>query len=68
MNFELDSQKDYRFTKWMIKKVGLHGIPPSAFFNDTNKTLMEHFVRFCFFKKDENLHKAAELLRDWAKK
>lgn len=65
MDSEIDAQKDYRFTKWMIKNVGLQGIPPSVFFNETNKSLMEQFVRYCFFKKDENLEKAASILQRW---
>lgn len=68
MNSESDAQKDYRFTKWLIKNVGLQGIPPSAFFTETNKSLMENFIRFCFFKKDETLHKAADILKNWISK
>lgn len=51
MNSESDAQKDYRFTKWMAKNVGVLGIPPSAFFNDSHKKLMETFVRYCFVKR-----------------
>lgn len=68
LSTELDAQKDYRFTKWMIRNVGLQGIPPSVFFNETNKSLMENFVRYCFFKKDENLEKAADILMNWVSK
>lgn len=62
---ETDAQKDYRFTKWMTKTIGLQGIPPSAFYSEVNKHLGENFVRYCFFKKDENLQKAAEILKKW---
>nr|XP_019546821.2 kynurenine--oxoglutarate transaminase 3-like [Aedes albopictus] len=62
---ETDTRKDYRFTKWMTKSVGLQGIPPSAFYSEPNKHLGEDYVRYCFFKKDENLQKAAEILRKW---
>lgn len=65
MNSESDPQKDYRFTKWMAKNVGVLGIPPSAFFNDSHKNLMEKFVRFCFVKREENLEKAADLFKNW---
>lgn len=65
MNSESDAQRDYRFTKWMIKNVGLQAIPPSAFFNQTNKSLMENFARFCFSKKDETLQIASDLLKTW---
>lgn len=62
---ETDSRRDYRFTKWMIKALGLQGIPPSAFYTEKHKHLAEDYVRFCFFKKDENLQKAAEILQNW---
>lgn len=65
MNSEPDPQRDYRFTKWMIKNVGLQGIPPSVFYNESNKHLLENYVRYCFFKKDENLEKAADILKKW---
>ncbi|KAF2884171.1 hypothetical protein ILUMI_21998 [Ignelater luminosus] len=62
---EKDKYKDYRFTKWMTKNVGLQGIPTSAFYNEAHKSLTEDFVRYCFIKKDENLQKAAEILEKW---
>lgn len=65
LSTESDDQKDKRFTKWMIKNVGLQGIPPSVFYSEQNKSLLENYVRFCFFKKDENLQKAASVLRNW---
>lgn len=65
LNEEKDKYKDYRFTKWMTKNVGLQGIPPSAFYSDPHKNLGENFVRYCFIKKDENLQKAADILRKW---
>ncbi|XP_066994581.1 kynurenine aminotransferase [Anabrus simplex] len=65
LNEETDKLKDYRFTKWMSKNVKLQGIPPSAFYSDPHKPLGESYVRYCFFKKDENLQKAAEILQKW---
>lgn len=62
---ETDARRDYRFTKWMTKTLGLQGIPPSAFYSEPNKHLAEDYVRYCFFKKDENLQKAAEILENW---
>ncbi|RZC40993.1 kynurenine--oxoglutarate transaminase 3, partial [Asbolus verrucosus] len=50
LNSEKDKYKDYRFTKWMTKNVGLQGIPPTAFYSEPNKPLAEDFVRYCFFK------------------
>lgn len=65
LNSESDKYRDYRFTKWMTKNQGLQGIPPSAFYSVPNKNLGENFVRYCFMKKDENLTKAAEILKNW---
>ncbi|XP_055620324.1 kynurenine aminotransferase isoform X4 [Toxorhynchites rutilus septentrionalis] len=62
---ETDTRKDYRFTKWMTRTVGLQGIPPSAFYSEPNKSLGENFVRYCFFKKDDTLQKAAYILEQW---
>lgn len=47
---ETDENKDYRFTKWMTKNVGLQGIPPSAFYGLEHKHLAEDYVRYCFIK------------------
>ncbi|XP_050305533.1 kynurenine aminotransferase [Anthonomus grandis grandis] len=62
---EQDKYKDYKFTKWMAKKVGLQGIPPSAFYGDDHKHLGENFVRYCFIKRDECLEDAAKILHNW---
>ncbi|XP_046679736.1 kynurenine aminotransferase-like [Homalodisca vitripennis] len=65
LSSETDKYKDYKFTKWMSKNVKLQGIPPSAFYSGGDKHLAENFVRYCFIKKDENLQKAAHILRTW---
>jgi len=65
LSSEPDKHRDYKFTKWMTKNMGLQGIPPSAFYSEPNKPLGENFVRYCFIKKQENLDKAAELLSKW---
>ncbi|XP_056647588.1 kynurenine aminotransferase-like isoform X2 [Diorhabda sublineata] len=62
---ESDQYKDYRFTKWMTKKVGLQGIPPTVFYSTPNKHLAENFVRFCFIKKHETLKQAEDILKRW---
>lgn len=62
---EKDRYKDYRFTKWMVKNVGLQGIPPSAFYGAEHKHLGEDYVRYCFIKKDENLQEASRILKEW---
>jgi kynurenine--oxoglutarate transaminase/cysteine-S-conjugate beta-lyase/glutamine--phenylpyruvate transaminase len=65
---ENDTLKDYRFTKWMTKNISLQGIPPSAFYTKENKKLGEDYVRFCYFKKDETLQQASDILKNWYKK
>ncbi|XP_013115462.2 kynurenine aminotransferase isoform X2 [Stomoxys calcitrans] len=62
INSEQDKYRDYKFTKWMTKNMGLQGIPPSAFYNEQHKNLGENFVRYCFIKKQGNLEKASQLL------
>ncbi len=62
---ETDKWRDYRFTKWMVRNLGLQGIPPSAFYSEDHKHLGESYVRYCFFKKDENLKQASDLLSNW---
>lgn len=47
---ETDEHRDYRFTKWMTKNVGVQGIPPSAFYSSEHKYLGEDNVRYCFIK------------------
>lgn len=65
LSSEPDQWKDYKFTKWMTKNIGLQGIPPSAFYSEENKPLGENFVRYCFFKKEETLAEAAKILQKW---
>lgn len=55
--------KDAKFVKYLIKEKGLATIPSSAFYSDSHKHLAENFIRFCFFKDDTTLEKAAAILR-----
>ncbi|XP_074025767.1 kynurenine aminotransferase [Leptinotarsa decemlineata] len=59
---ETDDFMDLRVTKWLIKNHQLQGIPTSVFFTDQNKKKNEQFARFCFYKKEDTLQKAAEIL------
>lgn len=59
--------RDYKFTKYMTKNVGLQGIPPSAFYSEPNKHLGEDFVRYCFIKTDDVLQQAADIFKKWKK-
>ncbi|KAG5872517.1 hypothetical protein JTB14_026883 [Gonioctena quinquepunctata] len=65
LSSETDQYKDYRFTKWMTKNVGLQGIPSSVFYSEENKPLGENFVRYCFTKRDEVFEEVSNILQKW---
>ncbi|VVC26954.1 Hypothetical protein CINCED_3A015005 [Cinara cedri] len=65
LNSETDKYKDFRFVKWLSKNIKLQGIPYSAFYSEGNKRMAENYLRFCFFKKDETLKKAENILTTW---
>jgi len=67
LSSENDTQRDYRFVKWLSKNRKLQGIPPSAFFSQPHKHIGENYIRFCFIKHDNSLEKAREILRKWRK-
>ncbi|KAF5295567.1 hypothetical protein FQR65_LT10430 [Abscondita terminalis] len=50
LSSESDPHKDFRFTKWFIKNVGVLGIPLSLFYSESNKQIGESFARYCFLK------------------
>jgi len=49
---------DVKFSKWLIKKIGVAGVPGSSFFREPVKNL----IRFHFAKKPETLDIAGEKL------
>src|SRR6476646_789220 len=51
---------DVEFTKHLIREVGVACVPGSSFYSVPS--LGQQQVRFCFCKKDETLHAAAERL------
>jgi N-succinyldiaminopimelate aminotransferase len=53
---------DIQFAKWLIEKVGVACIPPSFFYQDSDKALGKYLTRFAVCKKDETLGAAAEKL------
>ncbi|HEX2091095.1 MAG TPA: aminotransferase class I/II-fold pyridoxal phosphate-dependent enzyme [Longimicrobiaceae bacterium] len=52
---------DVEFTRHLIREVGVACVPGSSFYSEPERGA--HLVRFCFCKKDETLHAAAERLR-----
>ena len=60
-------KSDYDFAVWLIKKIGVAGVPGSSFFREENN----NYIRFHFAKKDETLNEALsrlEKLKDYMKK
>lgn len=51
---------DWEFMKFLIKEVGVSGVPGSSFYHDDSGNQK---VRFCFCKKEETLHEAGEKLK-----
>jgi len=64
LSSETDSQNDFRFAKWLSKNKKLQGIPPSAFFSESHKSIGENYIRFCFIKKEASLKQAKDILMD----
>lgn len=48
------------FAQWLTREIGVATIPLSAFYHDGTD---HRIIRFCFAKRDETLHAAAERLR-----
>ncbi|KAF7639387.1 Aminotran_1_2 domain-containing protein [Meloidogyne graminicola] len=55
---------DYEFCRWLCREKKLAGIPPSAFYSPQNREGNDHYIRLCFFKKDETLQQAIKILGD----
>jgi N-succinyldiaminopimelate aminotransferase len=53
---------DIEFAHWLTKEIGVACIPPSIFYQDSDKHLGKHLARFSVCKKDETLRAAAEKL------
>ncbi|KAL3288661.1 hypothetical protein HHI36_003094 [Cryptolaemus montrouzieri] len=63
LKLEEDEAKDFQFTKWMIRNIGLAGIPVSAFYSQKNKHLGEDYIRFCFLKEIKTLQQFADITK-----
>jgi N-succinyldiaminopimelate aminotransferase len=60
-------KNDVQFAHWLTAEIGVACIPLSAFYQDADKHLGKHFVRFAVCKKDETLTAAAERLSKLSK-
>lgn len=56
------AQDDIQFAQWLIREVGVACIPPSFFYQESDKHLAKFHARFAVCKKDETLAAAAEKL------
>lgn len=57
---EISTQNDMDFACHLTESLGVAAIPVSAFYKEPPKN--QHWLRFCFAKNDDTLHKSAELL------
>lgn len=55
-------ENDVEFCNALPERVGVVGIPPSAFYSDEHKHLAKHLTRFSFSKTNELLMEAADRL------
>ena len=53
---------DVQFAGWLTTEVGVACIPPSVFYQESDKELGRYLARFAICKKDETLAAAAERL------
>lgn len=60
-------EDDIQFAKWLITDVGVACIPPSAFYQESDKHLGKYMARFAVCKKDETLEAAAARLAKLSK-
>lgn len=59
---------DFVFSRWLCREKKLAVIPPSAFYSARdNKLKNSNMVRLCYFKKDETLDAAEEILKKLGK-
>jgi aspartate/methionine/tyrosine aminotransferase len=55
-------QDDVQFARWLTLEVGVACIPPSAFYQDSDKDFGRYLARFAICKKEETLAAATEKL------
>ncbi len=60
-------QNDVQFAQWLTTDIGVSCIPPSAFYQQSDKHLASHLARFAVCKRDETLQAAAQRLSKLAR-
>jgi len=51
---------DMEFARWLIREIGVAGIPASPFYQEADRQMGRYFTRFAVCKKDETLDAATE--------
>lgn len=59
----LERAKDFKMCWWLIKEIGVAGIPPTEFYTPENEKEAEDYLRFAVCKDDEVLELAKDKLR-----
>lgn len=54
---------DFKLAYWLIKEIGVVGIPPTEFYTKENEKIAETLLRFAVCKDDDYLREAVEKLR-----
>lgn len=57
------ASKDFQFSRWLPKEIGVSAIPPTAFVSPSHSSLVDSFVRFCFCKNDQTFAEAEKKLQ-----
>jgi N-succinyldiaminopimelate aminotransferase len=60
-------QDDIQFARWLTREIGVACIPPSIFYQDSDKHLGKYLARFAVCKRNQTLAAAAERLAKLAK-
>ena len=59
----VDRPRDFKLAWWLIMEVGVAAIPPTEFYCEERKTVVQDWLRFAVCKDDEVLEGAKERLR-----
>ncbi|CAG8632231.1 2840_t:CDS:1, partial [Scutellospora calospora] len=58
----IDRPRDFKVCYWLAKEIGIIATPPSEYYSQEHKYLIEDFVRFAFCKSNETLELAVKAL------
>jgi aspartate/methionine/tyrosine aminotransferase len=55
-------RRDVSVCRWLTREIGVAAIPPSPFYSEAHKYLVDNLARFTFCKTDDLLEEAARRL------